>query len=131
MANPNSELLAKRYGQKTRFSKTSQRLLAALGVSAITAGAIYFGIANFKGIEFKEVSFKVVSAQSVELTFEVTKPVDRAAVCSLKALNEQFAVVGYKSIEVSPNDAQKVRLTIPINTIELATTALVDDCTLK
>lgn len=131
MTIQNSDLLATRYGQKSRFSTKAKRGFAILGVAAITAIAIYFGYANYTGLEYKEISFSVVDDRSAELTFELTKPTDSIAVCSMQALNEQFGVVGYKEIEIASQQTQTVRLTVSINTIELATTALVDDCRLK
>ena len=131
MTNQNSDLLATRYGQKSRFSTKAKRSFAILGVAAITAIAIYFGFANYTGLEYKEISFSVVDDRSAELTFELTKPTDSIAICSVQALNEQFGVVGYKEIEIASQQTQTVRLTVSINTIELATTALVDDCRLK
>jgi hypothetical protein len=67
----------------------------------------------------------------VVLDFEITKPMDAIAVCSLEALNEQFGQVGYKTIEIGSQETGKVRLSVSINTTELATTALVDECRLK
>jgi hypothetical protein len=67
----------------------------------------------------------------VILDFELTKPIDAVAVCSVEALNEQFGQVGYKVIEIGPQETGKVRLSVSINTTELATTALVDECRLK
>lgn len=131
MTNRKSDLLATRYGQRTQLTTRSKKFLATLGVAAITAVAIYFGLANYTGLEYREISFSVVDESSVELTFDLTKPKESIAVCSLQALNEQFGVVGYKEIEVSEQQTQTVRLSVSINTIELATTALVDDCRLK
>lgn len=131
MTDQNSELLAARYGQTTKLTKKTQRWLAVTGVATITAIAIYFGLANYTGLEYKEVSFSVVDNRSVGLEFEITKPQDSTAICTLQALNEQFAVIGYKAVEIGPQTSQTVRLVSSINTIELATTALVDDCVLK
>lgn len=131
MTNQNSDLLATRYGQRSRLSTKAKRILAVLGVAAITAISIYFGLANYTGVEYKEISFSVIDARSAELTFDLTKPNDSTAICAVQALNEQFGVVGYKEVEITPQQTQTVRLTVSINTIELATTALVDDCRLK
>ncbi len=131
MTDQNSELLAARYGQTKSLSKKTQRGLAVFGVAAITVVAIYFGLANYKGLEYQEISFSVIDNRAVELEFEISKPQDSTAICTLQALNEQFGVVGHKVIEVGPQSTQTVRLSASINTIELATTALVDDCVLK
>lgn len=113
------------------MQKRKKNLLIGLGVATLTAGAIYFGLANYTGIETTDVGFRVIDSKHVELDFEVTKPSDKSAFCSVEALNEQFAQVGYKELEVGPGESTKVRITVSINTTELATTALVDECTLK
>ena len=106
-------------------------LLAGLGVSTLTAGAMYFGFANFSAIESTDVGFRVLDSRQVELDFEVIKPAESTALCKVEALNEQFAQVGYKELTIGPQESSKVRLTVSINTTEMATTALVDECTLK
>jgi hypothetical protein len=67
----------------------------------------------------------------VVLDFEITKPRTATAICTLESLNEQFGQVGFKEIEIGTQPTDTVRLSVSINTTELATTALVDECRLK
>ena len=81
--------------------------------------------------QLAQAGWNVKDPTQVVLDFEVSKPLDAVAICSLEALNQQFGQVGYKTIEVGPEETTKVRLSVSINTTELATTALVDECRLK
>ncbi len=94
-------------------------------------GVLFASIANYNPVQSQDLGFSVKNPTQVVLDFELTKPKDAVAVCSLEALNEQFGQVGYKTIEIGPQETGKVRLSVSINTTELATTALVDECRLK
>ncbi len=97
----------------------------------MAAGVLIASIANYNPVQSQDIGFSVKDPTQVILDFELTKPMDAVAVCSLEALNEQFGQVGYKTIEIGPQETSKVRLSVSINTTELATTALVDECRLK
>ena len=92
---------------------------------------LFLSLANFNPVQSQDVGFSVKSPAQVVLDFEVTKPMDAIAVCTLEALNQQFGQVGFKKVEIGPQETAKVRLSVSINTTELATTALVDECRLK
>ena len=97
----------------------------------MSIGVLFASIANYNPVQSQDIGFSVKDPTQVILDFELTKPMDSVAICSLEALNEQFGQVGYKTIEIGPQETSKVRLSVSINTTELATTALVDECRLK
>lgn len=100
-------------------------MLGLVGLSA------YFTLANYSPITHKDIGFSIKDSKSLEVEFEITKPSSGTAICSLEALNEQFLQVGYKEIEIGAAQTDTVRLKVAMNTTELATTALVDECRLK
>ena len=127
----NSDLLATRYGVKTKQNSKRNRILAVLGVSVMVAIAGYFTIANYSPISTNDVGFRVVSQWQTEIDFEISKPTDSTAVCSFEALDNSFGVVGWAEFEFGPTDAETNRYTVTINTYKMAVTGLVDDCELR
>jgi hypothetical protein len=131
MTAQESELLAQRYGKKPKLSKTRWLWISASGITLMAIGVLFVSLANYNPVQSQDIGFSVKDPTQVVLDFEVSKPLDAVAICSLEALNQQFGQVGYKTIEVGPQETTKVRLSVSINTTELATTALVDECRLK
>jgi len=131
MTAQENDLLATRYGKKAKLSKGRWQWISIVGIALMIIGALIATIANYNPVQSQDLGFSVKDSTQVVLDFEVTKPLDAVAVCSLEALNEQFGQVGYKTIEIGPQETGKVRLSVSINTTELATTALVDECRLK
>jgi hypothetical protein len=131
MAAQENDLMASRYGHKPKRSKRYWLWISVVGIVLMAFGALIATIANFNPVQSKDIGFAVKDATQVVLDFEISKPKDATAICSLESLNEQFSQVGYKEIEIGPQDTDTVRFSISINTTELATTALVDECRLK
>ena len=125
-----AELLAKRYGVKQSNPKRN-KVLAIAGVSLLTATAAWFGFANYSPLSFQDLGYRVLSDTRVEIDFELTRPAGADVVCSLEALNNQFAPVGWIEIVIPGSDSTTVRNTITLNTTELAVTGLVDECRLR
>ena len=131
MAAQENDLMASRYGHKPKRSRSYWVRISAFGIALMALGALVATMANFNPIQTKDIGFWVKDATQVVLDFEISKPKDATAICSLESLNEQFSQVGYKEIEIGPQENDTVRFSISINTTELATTALVDECRLK
>jgi hypothetical protein len=125
-----AELLAKRYGVKQSNPKRN-KLLAIVGVAALTITAAWFGFANYSPLSFQDLGYRVLSDTRVEVDFEITRPQGADVICSLEALNNQFAPVGWIELVIPGSDSTKVRNTVTINTTELAVTGLVDECRLR
>lgn len=125
-----AELLAQRYGVK-RSSPKRNRILTIIGVSLLTITAAWFGYANYSPVTYQDLGYRVLSETRVEIDFELTRPAGADVVCSLEALNNQFAPVGWIELVIPGSDAPKVRNTVTLNTTELAVTGLVDECRLR
>ena len=131
MTAQENDLLAQRYGTKPKLSRTRWIWISVAGVGLMVIGVLFASIANYNPVQSQDIGFSVKDSTQVVLDFELSKPRDATAVCSLEALNQQFGQVGYKTIEVGAQETTTVRLSVSINTTELATTALVDKCRLK
>lgn len=124
----NAELLASRYGQKPARDPKGFRRFATIGVTLLTITAMWFGVANYSPVSYQNIGFRVISELQTEVDFELTKPVGATVVCSVEALNNAFATVGWVELEFGPNEFQTIRHTVSLNTTELAVTGLVDEC---
>jgi len=97
----------------------------AIAVAVAVMAYIAFGIPT---IRYKEVGFNIKGAESIELTFDVSKPNDWTLSCVLNALNENYAQVGTKTVTIGPSDEHEQRYSTEIRTTEKAVTAIVDSC---
>lgn len=103
---PASTSLANRYGgQKRTLTRAAKRnviiavLLAAIGVMAWMATS-----SAQAPVTFKDVGYSTVDATQSEVDFQVTKTPTATAKCAVKALDSKFAVVGWKVVEIGPNE---------------------------
>ena len=79
-------------------------------------------------ISSKTVGFEVIDAQHVTLTFEVSKPKDKAATCRLQALNRNYTEIGVLEVAIPNNSKFTSRYTTEFQTAEEANAVLVERC---
>ena len=105
---------------------------AVAGIAVGVAGAAYLSFGDpSSSVRGQEVSYSVTSSESVDMTFNVAKPLDATVVCTLNALNTNYAQVGTKSVTIGPSDVQEAQFTVQIATTELAVTAVIESCELS
>ncbi len=124
--------MAQRYGiRKPSAAKQRKlRLFAILGIAFFTTLVGVFSLVTYSPLSYKDVGYRVESDQSIWVDFEVTAPKGSAVLCDVQALNNQFAVVGFKSVQLAPTEQDVSKYSIRLNTTELAVTGLVDSCEL-
>lgn len=125
-----ADLLAQRYGVK-RTNPKRNRTLAIIGVGLMTIIAAWFGYANHSPVSYQDLGYRVLNDTRVEVDFELNRPAGVDVVCSIEALNNQFAPVGWIELVIPASDTTTVRNTVTLNTTELAVTGLVDECRLR
>lgn len=125
-----SELLAQRYGER-KSNPRRNRILTIVGVAVLTLIAAWFGFANYSPLSFKDLGYRVLSDYRIEVDFELTRPVGSVAICSVEALNNSFAQVGWIELILPAAEQSTTRNTVTLNTTELAVTGLVDECRLR
>lgn len=131
MSNSESDLLRERYGLTEKpVRKVRNRVLAAIGVGLLTAGVAVITAITYNPVSHQDLSFQTSDWQT-DVEFEVSRPVGSVVECDLQALNEQFAIVGFRTIEIPPSERRQDRYRVTINTTHLATTGLVSECRLK
>ncbi len=84
---------------------------------------------------FKDLGYSTVDATVTEVDFQVVKYPAATAKCAVKALDSKFAVVGWKVVEVGPNEpkdgADGGRTTVQrvmLRTESEAVSGVVDNC---
>ena len=100
---------------------------AVVGLAVV----VWIGLAMAgQPVSTKNVGFDVDGSRSVDVTFEVTKPRESTVTCTVTALSESYAEVGVRTVEVGPADAATRRVTVTVQTTELAVTGIVESCEL-
>ena len=132
-ASPDADTLASRYAPVT--SRRTRRLKiagAVAGIAVGVAGAAYLSFGNpNSSVRGQQISYSVKSPEMVEITFNVAKPKDATVLCTLNALNTNYAQVGTKSVVVGPSQVGEDQFTVQIATSELAVTAVIESCELS
>jgi len=136
-ALPASTSLANRYGgQKRRLGRKGMRNLV---IAALLLGIGFMAwIATTSAtapVTFKDIGYHATDATQIELDFQVSKYPGATAKCAVKALDSKFAVVGWKVVEIGPNEpkdgADGGRTTIhrlALRTESEAVSGVVDNC---
>jgi hypothetical protein len=131
VSNSESDLLRERYGLGAKpVHKMRNRILALIGVGLLTAGVAIITAITYSPVSHQDLSFQTGDWQT-EVVFEVSRPVGTVVQCDLQALNEQFAIVGFKTVEIPVSERRQDRFRVTINTTHRATTGLVSECRLK
>ena len=123
---------AGRYGPEPT-ARSARRARIGIVAAAVVglAVVVWIGLSMAgKPVSFKDVGFHVDGSRSVDVTFEVTKPKESTVTCTVTALSESYAEVGVRTVEVGPADTATRRVTVTVQTTELAVTGIVDSCEL-
>ncbi|HLS63218.1 MAG TPA: DUF4307 domain-containing protein [Ruania sp.] len=132
-ANSTAELLAERYGAPTPPHRRRRALwltaggLGAVGIAALVMIAVGFFEPDATG---SQVGFDVVDDTQVQVIFDVTKPEEATATCTLEALTEGYGQAGIVDVTIGPQQQHTTRITTDIATTELATTGVIRECNL-
>lgn len=104
-------------------------VIGTIGIGLGVALAIWFGLSATVGKPtWQTVSYKVVDNESVRVEFEATSPDGRPLVCTIRALREDFGVVGSTDVTVAFNGADSTRHSATVRTTSRAVTGTVDRC---
>ena len=127
-----AEVLDARYGRTAR-NRTKRKWTfvagAAAFVVAFAAWVIFGGLdAARSGIQARDIGFSIIDDHAVDVTFELSAPVGEASYCAVQALSDQFAVVGWKVVEVPAGERFTRRLTERVRTLDTAVTGLIYRC---
>ena len=126
------DVLDARYGRSPRSRKREKQLgIAAAAAFAVVliAWVVWAGLdAVGSTLETKDIAHSITSDTSVDVTFQLSVEAGTPTYCAVQALNDRFAVVGWKIIEVPESDSFNRTITESVRTTELANTGLIYRC---
>jgi MFS family permease len=124
-----TDLLADRYGRKTNAKQVNRRLvigLAAVLIAIFVGWATWVTVDGANQVKSQDLAYEVLGPEQTSVRFSVSSPAG-IAVCAIQVLNQSYAVVGYRELEISQSGEYEVL----VNTTEPGVTGLVDKCWLK
>lgn len=131
--------VAERYGRTPadRRRRATLAIIAAAGVLvAVVAWVVWVGLFSpTASLESRDTGYSgpgggalTADDTSVDIRFEVTTDPGQSVSCALQALNEQFAIVGWKIVELPPGDDRTRAFVENIRVSEPAVTGLIYRC---
>ncbi len=134
--SPAATSLANRYGTPKRsVPKRTQKILLIVAAVLSVAWVLWSVIGGNAGVSQKILSYNVVDGTMTTVDLSLTKDPDATAKCALKAMNDAYAVVGWKVITIGPNgtdvgsaNGRTTTVRGELRTDSLAVTGVVENC---
>ncbi|MHA7177601.1 DUF4307 domain-containing protein [Arthrobacter sp. Sr24] len=128
--------LTNRYGTpKRKVPKKTQKILIIVAMVLSVAWVLWSVMGSNDGVTQKDVSYNVVDSTLTTVDIAVTKNADATARCAMKAMDDSFAVVGWKVITIGPNgkdvgseNGRTTTVRTELRTDSLAVTGVVEHC---
>jgi len=101
--------LANRYGRSQRpgptfWTRWGRWVAAAALVLAVGVVAWLTASATSRTLDWKDVGFEISSPTRASVTFQLTKDPEDTVECAIQVLSEQYAVVGWRTVVIGPQD---------------------------
>jgi hypothetical protein len=129
---PESPTLQSRYGRTPGRRRRDRWLLAggAVAILAIvTAWAFWAGWDNNQAdLQATDTAYTIADAHHVEITFTINTKPGTGVTCALQALNDDYAIVGWRIVSYPASDARVSTHTETIRTIAQSNTGLINTC---
>jgi len=126
-----SDPIAERYGRtpgNRRRTLTIGIVAGAAVLLVVGAWVVWVGLFGpSSSLESRDLGY-VTQDASVDIRFEVTTEPGTAVSCALQALNQQFAIVGWKVVELAPSDDRTRAFDENVRVTEPAVTGLIYRC---
>jgi hypothetical protein len=128
--------IAERYGRGP--SQTARNRIGVI-ITATVLGLlfaiwmIWVTITGSNQLNPKTTAYELLGSGQVKVTFTVVKPANATVICAVKALKQDYGIVGYKEVAM-PGDASEngaaleLSQKVTFSTTEQAVTGLVDKC---
>jgi len=127
-----SEAIADRYGRTAvnrRRTLTIGVIAAAAVLLVVGAWVVWVGLFSpSASFESRDLGYVTREDASVDIRFEVTTSPGTTVSCALQALNQQFAIVGWKVVELPPSDDRTRAFDENVRVTEPAVTGLIYRC---
>ncbi|SFN97862.1 DUF4307 domain-containing protein [Mycetocola miduiensis] len=128
-----TSVLDERYGRAPRARKRQRRLgwIAGSAIALVFVAWVVWAALDMVGpssLDVRDTAHTVVNERTVEVTFELSVATETTSYCAVQALNDTFAVVGWKVVEIPPSEQRTRSFTETVTTTELASTGLIYRC---
>jgi hypothetical protein len=128
-----TSVLDERYGRAPHVKRRQRRLgWIAGGVFALIfcAWVIWAALDTVgpASLEVKDTAHAVVDERTVSVTFQLSIATGTTSYCAVQALNDTFAVVGWKVVEIPASEQRTRSFTETVTTTERASTGLIYRC---
>jgi len=128
--------IAERYGRGPSQTARNRRavMLTASGFALLfLIWMIWVTVTGANQLSPKTIAYELLGSGEVNVTFTVVKPTNATVICALKALKQDYGIVGYKEVTLPGNGSQdstaiEVTQKVTFRTTEQAVTGLVDRC---
>ncbi|WP_223691038.1 DUF4307 domain-containing protein [Leifsonia poae] len=130
-----TETIDRRYGRSPNRKRRDRWWLigAALAfVAVFTAWVFWAGWDNDQAdLEATDTAYNIVDAHHVEITFTLNTSTARPVTCAVQALNEDFAIVGWRIVSFPATETRVTTHSEMIRTTEPSNTGLISSCWLS
>lgn len=124
--------VAERYGRTPadRRRRVTFAIIAGAGVLLVVAAwVVWVGLFSpAASLETRDTGYVTRSDSTVDIRFEVSTEPGTAVSCALQSLNEQFAIVGWKVIDLPPGEDRTRAFVENVRVTEPAVTGLIYRC---
>jgi hypothetical protein len=113
-----------------RRRRAAVAILAAVAVLVVVvAWVVWVGVFSpTTTLETRDTGYVTRDDSTVDIRFEVTTEPGTPVSCALQALNESFAIVGWKIVELPPGDDRTRAFAENVRVTEPAVTGLIYRC---
>ena len=127
-----STALDARYG-RTRGRRIRTRTIAIIAGAGVllvaVAWVLWVGLFGATAsIETQDIGYTVVDSHTIDIRSQVSTDPGTTVSCSIQALNEKFAIVGWKVIELPAVTERNRVFTERVRTSEPAVSGLIGSC---
>lgn len=134
--SPAPTSLVNRYGTPKRgLSKKARNIWLIVAAVLSVSWVLWSVTGSNTGINNRLLGYNVVDSTMTTVELTVTKDPDATARCAVKAMNSQYAVVGWNVLTIGPNGSdvgsEGGRTTVvrgEVRTDSLAVTGVVEEC---
>lgn len=124
--------LATRYGRQPSHSDRKRRtviIISAVAMALFVVWLIWSGIGgSTTPLQATDTAHNIEDSHHVSVTFTIETDPGRTAACAVQAMNDDFAVVGWKIVEVPASNRRARSFTEIVRTTELSNTGLIKYC---
>jgi len=127
-----TETLDRRYGRSPGRKRRDRWWLIGAAVAFIAVFTAWTFWAGWDGdaanLEATDTAYTIKGPHQVDITFTVNAPAGTPVTCAIQALNESFAIVGWRVISYPGQDARLTTHKEAIRTTEQSNTGLISSC---